>query len=153
MRELLVRRDVMICFTTLSCLLTALALTSENPDLGALATCTSWGTVTSFSAAIFLDPTCYRRLRRKRCWSFPMFCVGNLSVHFVPLALVPYSHVHAPWHGLAGAALFYVWALMVSKGTLCLDDVYAGRTPTEWKCLGGIFMYTSLATGLGLFFL
>ena len=108
----------------------ALALTGLwcGPDshTWAVAVCTLWGALLSFSVAPLVDSTVYERMRRKHDWSLAVFHGGNLALHVTPVILTLYviPMNMALLHGVVAAGLHAAWGVYVGGPTLRLDDVY-----------------------------
>ena len=123
----------MVSFTSISVLIYLLAHLTAFDFVSSLAIPTTWGVATSFSVAIFLDTTVYVRMRHRRGWSLTTFVLGNLLLHFLPLFYPPPLSRSLTWRDGARASVVHIsWALVESKGSFVLDDIYVPLRPCFW---------------------
>jgi hypothetical protein len=52
--------------------------------------CNTFGAVGTWYSALVLDPTIPSRMMRKHGWTVPMFVIGDIGLHFVPLVWALY---------------------------------------------------------------
>lgn len=150
----------------------ALAMTTAGWILGpdshvwAVATCLLVGTALSFSVVPLLDASAYGRMAERNGWTMWEFHVGNAVLHYLPLAAVWYVSWPAQsddvydnakrgqgsgegrWqHGVAAAAVHFVWAMWHSRGTMCLDAMYVPLEPRHWAVLWAVALGSEVLTG------
>lgn len=131
-------------FTTIALAISVYGL-AFDADAWAVGACLLWGSATSFSCAPFFDGTVYTRMRKANGWSRALFHAGNGVLHLLPLVVTCTHPPRASWHhGVVAAFVHFFWGLLISGGTLRLDDVYVPLPPAAWHILWGITLATEV---------
>ena len=115
--------------------------------LYAVVVCTSWGSLVAFHTAFLVDRTSIARFARTVGLSPAAFLVANLVFHAGPclFSLIQPVALHL-LHGLVAAALHVWWGVLVSQGTMRLDDVYVPMSPRAWKWMWTVSIVVEIAT-------
>ena len=109
--------------------------------------CTTLGVASSFTTAWIMDRTAFPRIAKRLDLTLAQFHVANLVVHLLPCALVT-RWEHAPlaaWHGAAAALMHCLWGSIVSRGIMCLDDIYVPLPRASWRLLWAVALLTELS--------
>jgi hypothetical protein len=83
----------MVCIThysTINAGLIAIGKIFNIRDIYPFLICNTFGTVGTWYSALVLDPTIPARMMRKHGWTMPVFIIGDIGLHFVPLAWALY---------------------------------------------------------------
>lgn len=123
----------------------------------AVAACTSYGILVSFTLARVVDKTAYTRLAEKRKLSTLEFHLGNTVTHVLPVVCAASLALHersfAWWHGASAALIHTLWWVWVSHGSLVLDDVYVPLSRSRWIFLCSVAVAVETAVPLLLCYL
>ena len=123
-------------FTNVALVCGVISIYKQYAFLLAMCYCWFWGIMISFTMVRVLDDTVYTRMMEKNNWSPTLFHTGNFVLHVLPfLATVLYTPCPKITfiHGISASSLFYVWCVVMSRGTLDLSDMYVYLPQRVWR--------------------
>lgn len=124
---------------------------SVSEELHSLCSCISPAIFLSFHSSLLFDRHSLSKMADRCRMSMRAFHAANVAAHVLPLLiLLSKKSVRSirPYHGRRALLIHLAWGLLVSKGSLCLDEVYIRMSKKAWRCMFMIAFATELATPL-----
>jgi len=123
---------------------------SLSEELDSLCSCISPAIFLSFHSSLLFDRQSLSKMADRYRMSIRAFHAANVVAHVLPLLILLKKSVRSvrPHHGRRAFLIHLAWGLLVSKGSLCLDEVYIRMSKQAWRCMFTIAFLTELATPL-----